>query len=225
MSTASASSQEGSSNRNRNNSRRRGGGGNQNRGPQNRGGGNRQGRNRRRRKPEPPKPKTFGEKVSAFFSNLFGGGESKPSQKLGRQPQSGSASDRKRTEKPSSEPVRQPKPRRDAPRRQPETVEITTERLYVGNLDYEVTEGDLYDLFTGAGTVKNAEVVCHRHTQRSKGYAFVEMANVDEARRAADKLHDEEFMGRKLSVTGAKSGGPKGGDATDQDEVDEEEAA
>lgn len=147
--------------------------------------------------------------MTAFFKKLLGI-ESKP--KLGRQPQ------QKRKPKPSDDRKQQaqksetrPKQRKsDKPKRTPVPVEITSERLYVGNLNYEVSEGDLYDLFSGAGKVQNAEVVCHRHTQRSKGYAFVEMTTIDEARRAAEKLHDQDFMGRKLAVTGAKSGGPKG---------------
>lgn len=98
-----------------------------------------------------------------------------------------------------------------APRekRPPEPAEVTTERLYVGNLDYETTEADLYDLFNGVGKVKDAEVVCHKYTQRSKGYAFVVMSTVDEAKRAVAVLNNKPFMGRELWVSGAKSTGPK----------------
>lgn len=101
----------------------------------------------------------------------------------------------------------------------PEQAPVTTERLYVGNLNYDAAESDLYDLFSGVGKVRNAEVVCHRYTQRSKGYAFVEMSSVDEAKRAVDVLHDKDFMGRKLWISGAKSEGPKGEDASDEDEA------
>ncbi len=93
------------------------------------------------------------------------------------------------------------------PSRAPEAVEVTTERLYVGNLSYDASESDLTELFTGVGTVASAEVVCHRRTQRSKGYAFVRMNTIDEARRAVEVLHDKDFMGRKLVVSGAKSSG------------------
>lgn len=81
---------------------------------------------------------------------------------------------------------------------------MTTSRLYVGNLSYDATEEDLTELFRGVGTVESAEVVTQSRTQRSKGFAFVEMSAVDQARRAAEQLHDTEFMGRKLVVTGAK---------------------
>ncbi len=75
----------------------------------------------------------------------------------------------------------------------------------MGNLSYDATESDLFELFSGVGTVKNAEVVCNRRTQRSKGYAFVEMQSLDEAKRAVTELHDKDYMGRKLVVSGAKA--------------------
>ena len=89
--------------------------------------------------------------------------------------------------------------------RKPESVEVTSPRLYVGNLSFDATESDLFDLFNGVGHVQNAEVVSYKHNQRSKGFAFVQMQTVDEAKRAVTELHDKEFLGRKLVVSGAKS--------------------
>ena len=89
--------------------------------------------------------------------------------------------------------------------RKPEAVEVTSPRLYVGNLSFDATESDLFELFNGVGHVQNAEVVTYRHNQRSKGFAFVSMQTVDEAKRAVEELHDKEFLGRKLVVSGAKS--------------------
>ena len=89
--------------------------------------------------------------------------------------------------------------------RKPEAVEVTTPRLYVGNLSFDATESDLFELFNGVGAVQNAEVVTYKHNQRSKGFAFVQMLTVDEAKRAVEELHDKEFLGRKLVVSGAKS--------------------
>ncbi|MBA2432022.1 MAG: RNA-binding protein [Chthoniobacterales bacterium] len=91
------------------------------------------------------------------------------------------------------------------PSRRPESVEVTTPRLYVGNLSFEATESDLFELFNGVGQVQNAEVVTYKHNQRSKGFAFVQMNTVEEAQRAVTELHDKEFLGRKLLVSGAKS--------------------
>ena len=89
--------------------------------------------------------------------------------------------------------------------RKPEAVEVTTPRLYVGNLSFDATESDLSELFNGVGQVVNVEVVSHKQTQRSKGFAFVQMQTTEEAKRAVDELHDKEFMGRKLVVSGAKN--------------------
>lgn len=90
-------------------------------------------------------------------------------------------------------------------RRAPESVEVTSPRLYVGNLSYDATESDLFELFNGVGKVQNAEIVTHKQSQRSKGFAFVVMQSVEEAKRAVDVLHDKEFLGRKLIVSGARS--------------------
>jgi hypothetical protein len=92
------------------------------------------------------------------------------------------------------------------PARKPERIEVTSPRLYVGNLSFDATESDLFELFNGVGHVQNAEVVSYRHNQRSKGFAFVQMQTIDEAKRAVDELHDKEFLGRRLVVSGAKSG-------------------
>ncbi len=89
--------------------------------------------------------------------------------------------------------------------RKPESIEVTSPRLYVGNLSFDATESDLFDLFNGVGHVQNAEVVSYKHNQRSKGFAFVQMQTVEEAKRAVTELHDKEFLGRKLVVSGAKS--------------------
>jgi hypothetical protein len=89
--------------------------------------------------------------------------------------------------------------------RKPEPIEVTSPRLYVGNLSFDATESDLFELFNGVGHVQNAEVVSYKHNQRSKGFAFVQMQTVEEAKRAVTELHDKEFLGRRLVVSGAKS--------------------
>lgn len=95
--------------------------------------------------------------------------------------------------------------------RRPESIEVTTPRLYVGNLSFDTTETDLTELFNGVGRVVSAEIVTHRQTQRSKGFAFVQMTGVDEAKRAVEQLHDKDFMGRKLFLSGAKAAEPRDG--------------
>lgn len=96
--------------------------------------------------------------------------------------------------------------RRDSQRSRggdPSTVEST--RVYVGNLSYDVTEQDLQELFKGVGPVRSVEIVYNRTTHRSKGYGFVQMLNMDDAIRCVEVLHDQHFMGRKLTVSGAKA--------------------
>ena len=121
------------------------------------------------------------------------------------------------TARPTVHPANAASPRSTPPRangaaapvnrtaRKPEMVEVTTPRLYVGNLSFDAAENDLSELFNGVGQVVNVEVVTHKQTQRSKGFAFVQMQSVDEAKRAVSELHDKEFMGRKLVVSGAKN--------------------
>ena len=113
------------------------------------------------------------------------------------------------TERPARErqerSERQDRSERPTGMRTPEVVEVTSPRLYVGNLSFDAGESDLFDLFNGVGSVQNVEIVVNRHNMRSKGFAFVQMQSVDEAKRAVSELHDKEFMGRKLVVSGAKA--------------------
>jgi len=103
-------------------------------------------------------------------------------------------------------PKRERKPREPKTGiRKPESVEVTTPRVYVGNLSFDATESDLVELFNGVGIVQNAEIVSNRQTQRSKGFGFVQLQTVEEAQRAVSELHDKEYMGRKLVVSGAKA--------------------
>jgi cold-inducible RNA-binding protein len=77
-------------------------------------------------------------------------------------------------------------------------------KLYVGNLTYETTDGDLQNLFGPFGTVQSAQVIMDRDTGRSKGFGFVEMNSGDEAQAAIDALHDKDNNGRRLTVNEAK---------------------
>ena len=96
-------------------------------------------------------------------------------------------------------------PRADRPpKADPVPQEITSPKLYVGNLAYEAAESDLFDLFSKVGAVKNVEVAMDRHSNRSKGFGFVEMESLDTAKLAAEKLNRTDFMGRQIVVSGAK---------------------
>ena len=79
-----------------------------------------------------------------------------------------------------------------------------SKKLYVGNLTYNVTESDLEALFTPFGSVQSAQVIVDRDTNRSKGFAFVEMGTDDEAHAAIDGLNGRDHDGRNLTVNEAK---------------------
>lgn len=82
--------------------------------------------------------------------------------------------------------------------------------IYVGNLSYQATEDDLRDAFGEYGNVSRVSVVMDRETGRSRGFAFVEMSNDDEADRAITGLNDREIAGRAVRVNEAKPQAPRG---------------
>lgn len=77
-------------------------------------------------------------------------------------------------------------------------------KLYVGNLDFEVTDDELTQVFNQCGQVSDAKVIRDRETGRSKGFGFVEMPNNDEAMHAIDRMNGFDLKGRPLIVDEAK---------------------
>jgi RNA recognition motif-containing protein len=77
-------------------------------------------------------------------------------------------------------------------------------KLYVGNLPYGLTDGDLQNLFEPHGTVRSAQVIKDRDTGRSKGFGFVEMESAEQAQAAIDALNGQEVNGRELTVNEAR---------------------
>ena len=77
-------------------------------------------------------------------------------------------------------------------------------KLYVGNLAYSVTDADLQTLFAEAGTVKSAAVIIDKMTNRSKGFAFVEMANEQDMQNAISMFNGKDYQGRPLTVNVAR---------------------
>ena len=77
-------------------------------------------------------------------------------------------------------------------------------KLYVGGLPYSTTEDALRDLFAQAGTVSSATIIMDKMTGRSKGFGFVEMENDADAMTAIDKFNNQDFQGRKLTVSEAR---------------------
>jgi RNA recognition motif-containing protein len=90
-------------------------------------------------------------------------------------------------------------------------------KLYVGNVPYQATESDLQDLFAQTGaTVDNVSIVRDRYSGEPRGFAFVEIADADEAQRAIRAVNGRDFLGRTLVVNEARppreagSGGGRG---------------
>lgn len=77
-------------------------------------------------------------------------------------------------------------------------------RLFVGNLSYQTADNDLRDYFAAAGTVSSVSVMMDKFTGKSRGFAFLEMASGDEARKAVELFHGKEFQGRALTVNVAR---------------------
>jgi RNA recognition motif-containing protein len=88
-------------------------------------------------------------------------------------------------------------------------------KLYVGNLEYAVTDADLTKLFEPFGKVVSAQVIMDRDTGRSKGFGFVEMGTDQEAQAAITGLNGQASGGRSLTVNEARpktdGGGGRGG--------------
>lgn len=76
--------------------------------------------------------------------------------------------------------------------------------LYVSNLSYNMTDNELREAFERFGAVTHARIILDRETGRSRGFAFVEMPNDDEARAAINGLNSTELGGRPLKVVEAR---------------------
>ncbi len=159
------------------------------------------GRDIRRRAAE--QPSLFQKILSTLTFGLLGGkkkasARSGPSAKSGDRPERGSRENRA---------PRESRPPRERQSSAPNPDAVTTPRLHVGNLSYDAAESDLTELFSGAGQVQSVEVVYHRDTQRSKGFAFVQMLTTEEAKRAVTELHGKDYMGRKMEIGPARAPG------------------
>lgn len=85
--------------------------------------------------------------------------------------------------------------------------------LFVGNMNFQMTENDLRGLFEPFGQVTRVHIAMDRETGRARGFGFVEMPNDDEAAKAISALDGKEVSGRNLKVNEARprEGGGGGG--------------
>lgn len=83
--------------------------------------------------------------------------------------------------------------------------------IFVGNLSFTSTEDSVRSIFEGYGTVDRVSIITDRETGKSRGFAFVEMPNDDEANKAIGALNGADFGGRKLNVNEARPREERGG--------------
>jgi len=76
--------------------------------------------------------------------------------------------------------------------------------IYVGNLNYEVNQEDLNEVFSEYGSVKRVHLPTDRETGRKRGFGFVEMETDAEEEKAIEVLDGAEWMGRELKVNKAR---------------------
>lgn len=77
-------------------------------------------------------------------------------------------------------------------------------KLFVGNLSFDITENDLQDAFAAHGTVTEANLMMDRATNRPRGFAFVTMSTEEEAQKAIAAMNGKNVGGRALTVNLAR---------------------
>ena len=77
--------------------------------------------------------------------------------------------------------------------------------IYVGNLNYDLSEDDLKNAFEEYGAVESVKIIIDRYSGRSKGFGFIEMKNNDEAKVAMEALSGKELSGRTLVINEARA--------------------
>jgi RNA recognition motif-containing protein len=76
--------------------------------------------------------------------------------------------------------------------------------IFVGNLDFKVNEQELESLFSKYGKVSSAHVTMDKYSGRSRGFGFVTMDDLEEAKKAISELNGKSFKSRELVVNEAK---------------------
>ncbi len=76
--------------------------------------------------------------------------------------------------------------------------------IYVGNLDFKVSESDLEEVFSEFGTVSSCKIITDKFSGRSKGFGFITMDDQDEANKAIEELNGTVLKDREIVVNEAK---------------------
>ncbi|HUQ92130.1 MAG TPA: RNA-binding protein [Bryobacteraceae bacterium] len=88
---------------------------------------------------------------------------------------------------------------------------VTVKNIFVGNLSFNASEQDVRSMFEAYGVVDRVSIITDRETGRSRGFAFVEMPDDQEADRAISSLNGSQIGGRTLNVNEARPKGEGGG--------------
>ena len=83
--------------------------------------------------------------------------------------------------------------------------------IFVGNLPYNASESELEQAFSAYGAVERVSIIRDRESGQSRGFAFVEMTNSNEAANAINAMNGRELAGRKLNVNEARPRDERGG--------------
>ena len=83
--------------------------------------------------------------------------------------------------------------------------------IYVGNLSFNASDDDLREAFEQYGEVTSVNIIMDRETGRSRGFAFVEMADANNAKDAIENVDGTEIAGRSVKVNEARPRPPRGG--------------
>ena len=78
-------------------------------------------------------------------------------------------------------------------------------RLFVGNLPYDTTEGEIRDHFSSVGQLSYVSIPLDRETGKKRGFAFVEFAAAEQAQEAIRQFNNQPFKGRPLAVNEARA--------------------
>src|SRR6266446_9338341 len=78
-------------------------------------------------------------------------------------------------------------------------------RLFVGNLPYDATEGEIRAHFSSVGNLSYVSIPLDRETGKKRGFAFVEFADEQQAQEAIRQFNNQPFKGRPLAVNEARA--------------------
>jgi RNA recognition motif-containing protein len=84
-------------------------------------------------------------------------------------------------------------------------------KLYVGNLGFDVTEQELESMFAQAGSCQSVAVITDKFSGQSRGFGFVEMSSNAEAQQAIQQFNGQALKGRALKVSEARDREDRGG--------------